>query len=63
MRFFVAPSLIVHYVVRHQYDPPLVFQAAVLECPPMKGQDYMSFLEKGGLILKGPPPGVKVVDG
>ena len=34
--WFVAPSLVVHYVLAHDYSPPLVFQQAVVNeaCAP-----------------------------
>lgn len=30
-RIFSAPSLVIHYIVKHRYCPPLEFQEAVLE--------------------------------
>ena len=38
--FFVAPSLILHYVIDHNYCPPLEFQAAVLACPDSAASAY-----------------------
>ena len=38
--FFVAPSLILHYVIDHNYCPPLEFQAAVLACPDSASSAY-----------------------
>ena len=48
---FVSPSLIAHYIDAHDYTPPEVFQAAVLECPPMRSMAYLK------AILKEGPPG------
>jgi len=33
---YASPSLILHYILQHQYAPPLPFQEAVLNCPPMR---------------------------
>lgn len=33
---FVAPSLIAHYIDAHDYCPPMQFQTAVANCPPMR---------------------------
>jgi hypothetical protein len=32
-RVYVAPSMILHYIVVHRYAPPAVFTEAVLACP------------------------------
>jgi hypothetical protein len=37
---YVAPSLIAHYIVDHDYCPPTEFQHAVTTCPPMRSNDY-----------------------
>jgi hypothetical protein len=37
---YVAPSLIAHYVLSHNYAPPQLFREAVLRCPPMRSQEY-----------------------
>ena len=37
---YVAPSLIIHYIVEHQYCPPEVFQEAVMGCPRMGSLAY-----------------------
>jgi hypothetical protein len=34
-KIFVAPSLILHYIHTHRYEPPAEFREAVLACPPM----------------------------
>ena len=45
---FVAPSLILHYVVDHDYNPPSEFQVAVMECPDTVSSAY--FHRMGGII-------------
>lgn len=42
---FAAPSLIVHYVVHHGYQPPESFQDAVMRCPPTDSVEYMRSIE------------------
>jgi hypothetical protein len=46
---FVAPSMIVHYIDRHNYDPPAEFWQAVLDCPEMRSDGY-----KQALLANGP---------
>ena len=43
---FVAPSLILHYVIEHDYCPPLEFQAAVLACPDSASSAYFRRIEE-----------------
>ncbi len=38
---YTAPSLILHYIDSHEYLPPDEFQKAVLECPPIRSQEYL----------------------
>jgi hypothetical protein len=38
---FVAPSLLLHYIDSHEYQPPSEFQRAVKACPPMKSMAYL----------------------
>ena len=45
---FVAPSLIVHYVDAHEYQPPAAFQCAVMECPEMRSLAYLTQLKSHG---------------
>lgn len=37
---FVAPSLILHYIVDHGYCPPETFQAALMACPRTDSVEY-----------------------
>jgi hypothetical protein len=37
---YVAPSLIAHYIVEHDYSPPVAFQEAVVACPEMCSVAY-----------------------
>jgi hypothetical protein len=32
-RLYVAPSLVIHYVLAHGYEPPSAFCAALAQCP------------------------------
>ena len=41
---YVAPSLIVHYILDHGYAPPEPFCQALLACPPMGSTDYFRAL-------------------
>jgi hypothetical protein len=41
---YVAPSLIVHYILDHGYAPPEPFCQALLACPPMGSTDYFQTL-------------------
>ena len=45
---FVAPSLILHYVVDHTYRPPSEFQAALMACP---RTDSSSYFRRVGRII------------
>lgn len=51
---YIVPSLVLHYIDAHQYAPPEEFVKAVLECPPVRSQDYSKAVHangpKGGLI-------------
>jgi hypothetical protein len=46
---YVAPSLIAHYVDAHEYAPPVAFQEAVLQCPPMRSMAYKKALLAAGI--------------
>ncbi|XXY17052.1 hypothetical protein WME88_53360 [Sorangium sp. So ce216] len=49
---YVAPSLVVHYVDAHDYQPPSEFVEAVLRCPPMRSMEYLRQLKAiGGTAL------------
>lgn len=47
---YVAPSLIAHYILSHNYTPPMEFSNAVLSCPPMGSRDYYQAIVKHGPI-------------
>ena len=58
---YVAPSLIAHYILNHHYLPPLEFQTAVVECPPMESREYLDgppahLVVSGDLILRDKKP-------
>lgn len=42
---YVAPSLVLHYMDAHQYVPPDEFIKAVLECPPIRSQEYQKAVQ------------------
>ena len=42
---YVAPSMIEHYIDRHEYQPPLEFQEAVMLSAGMSRTDYEKKLE------------------
>ena len=43
---FVAPSLILHYVVDHGYRPPPQFQTAVMTCPETSSSGYFRQIDR-----------------
>jgi len=45
---FVAPSMILHYVISHNYLPPREFCDAILNCPPMKSPEYFQAIVENG---------------
>lgn len=45
---YVAPSLILHYMDAHGYQPPAEFQHAVMACPKMRSMDYLKAVLKNG---------------
>ena len=48
-QLLVCPELIVHYIAAHRYQPPELFQEAVMRCPDADGRDYkVAFLRAGG---------------
>jgi hypothetical protein len=52
-RFYVVPSLILHYIDAHEFQPPPDFQDAVLRCPPMRSMDYFKAIRKAGVKPSG----------
>jgi hypothetical protein len=49
---FVCPSLIIHYIAAHHYQPPSEFLAAVIACPDTRSIEYKKmFLQSGGRAL------------
>lgn len=46
---YIAPSMIVHYLDVHDYDPPAIFWEAVMNCPEMRSDTY-----RQALIFNGP---------
>jgi len=47
-RIYVAPSMIVHYIDRHEYSPPQEFCEAVMACADMDSMDYKNAILKHG---------------
>lgn len=45
---YVAPEMILHYIVAHEYAPPEPFLKAVRECPSMGSSDYHERLNANG---------------
>lgn len=45
----VAPELIVHYIEKHDYLPPIEFQEAVLNCPKQGSPEHFKALRASGL--------------
>ena len=41
---YIAPEMILHYVVHHEYQPPTEFQQAVVACPPQQSPEFMALL-------------------
>ena len=42
---FVAPEMIVHYIVEHDYCPPAAFVEAVMRCPLPESEEYQLITE------------------
>ena len=42
---YVCPELILHYIKKHEYTPPVDFCDAVLICPPMNSKAYLEAVE------------------
>lgn len=43
---YCAPSLILHYIDHHKYQPPACFCAAVLDCPDPGSAEYIAALKE-----------------
>jgi hypothetical protein len=43
---YQAPSLILHYIRHHKYQPPKCFCAAVLNCPKPDSAEYFAAIEQ-----------------
>jgi hypothetical protein len=43
---YVAPSLILHYLQHHQYQPPLCFVDRVLNCPEPLSEEYSAAITR-----------------
>jgi len=43
---YVAPALILHYILRHEYVPPSSFTEAVLACPEPGSEAYFAAIER-----------------
>jgi hypothetical protein len=41
---YVAPSMILHYIDVHDYEPPEVFWATIMNCPEMGSEAYLQAL-------------------
>ncbi len=42
---YAAPSLIIHYVVDHDYSPPTEFRDAVNSCPSVHSREYLKRMD------------------
>jgi len=47
--FYIAPSMILHYMLTHHYAPPPEFAHAVLSCPGMETPQYLQAIRDTGL--------------
>lgn len=47
-KIFVAPSLIAHYVLEHQYSLPIPFRTALQHCPPPRSRAYAEAIQQNG---------------
>jgi hypothetical protein len=43
---YVAPSLILHYIQHHQYQPPSCFVEGVLNCPEPLSEEYCAAITR-----------------
>jgi hypothetical protein len=44
-RVYIAPAMILHYVVEHRYRPPDEFMHALQQCPPQGSGEYVTLIE------------------
>ncbi len=42
---YIVPSLVLHYIDAHQYVPPDEVIKAVLDCPPIRSQEYQKAVQ------------------
>jgi hypothetical protein len=45
-RLYVAPALILHYILCHKYVPPSCFLDAVVACPAATSKEYFAALNR-----------------
>jgi hypothetical protein len=45
---YAAPSMIAHYILAHNYAPPVQFCNAVLRCRPMSSPEYFAAIRQHG---------------
>src|SRR5262245_2706851 len=45
---YVCPAMILHYIRKHGYAPPVEFTRAVVKCPPMGSRAYFDALKAQG---------------
>jgi hypothetical protein len=63
-KVFVAPSLVVHYVLDHSYRLPHEFCSALLSCPPPGSRAYVRAIKRNGpRAFDGTSPGSGHVSG
>lgn len=46
---YAAPTMILHYILAHEYRPPDEFAKAVRACPAMMTHEYLEALKRNGL--------------
>jgi len=45
---YIAPSMILHYILAHDYAPPPEFINALLSCPPAGTSEYLAAFKNNG---------------
>lgn len=45
---YAVPSMILHYILAHAYQPPAIFVEAVRRCPPMRSRAYAAMMLRNG---------------
>ncbi len=48
---FASPTTIIHYIDAHGYAPPADYVQAVLDCPPMRSEEYLERLAQAAPLL------------